>query len=54
LPGSSLLEIKAVEAILTIHEAQLFDLPASRRYRIGLLMNFNALRLKDGLRRFVM
>jgi hypothetical protein len=23
-------------------------------YRIGLMINFNALRLKDGLRRFVM
>jgi hypothetical protein len=27
---------------------------ASREYRIGLLMNFHALRLKDGLRRFIL
>jgi GxxExxY protein len=49
-----ILEIKSVEALCPIHEAQLLTYLRMSAYRIGLLMNFNALRLKDGLRRFVM
>ena len=37
-----------------MHEAQLLTYLRMSAYRIGLLMNFNVLRLKDGLRRFVM
>ena len=49
-----IIEIKAVDKLLPVHEAQLLTYLRMSRYRIGLLMNFNALRLKDGLRRFVM
>ena len=45
-----ILEIKAVAAILPAHEAQLQTY--LRMSWIGLIMNFAALRLKDGLRRF--
>jgi GxxExxY protein len=47
------LELKSVERILPIHEAQArTNLKLSAR-GIGLLMNFNGVMLKDGLRRFV-
>ena len=58
-----ILEIKAVTAILPIHEVQLRNRtkvagldPAIRMsgINIGLLLNFNAPRLVDGLRRYVM
>ncbi|HXA21663.1 MAG TPA: GxxExxY protein [Acetobacteraceae bacterium] len=49
-----ILEIKSVEALGPMHEAQLLTYLRMSTYRIGLLMNFNVLRLKDGLRRFVM
>lgn len=49
-----ILEIKSVEALLPLHEAQLLTYLRMSGHRIGLLMNFNVLRLKDGLRRCVM
>ena len=49
-----IIEIKSVEAIHPVHEAQLLTYLRLTRHKIGLLMNFNVLRLNDGLRRFVM
>ena len=49
-----IIEIKSVEHILPVHEAQLLTYLRLTGHRIGLLMNFNVTRLKDGLRRFVM
>jgi GxxExxY protein len=49
-----ILEIKAIERLLPVHEAQLLTYLKMGGYRFGLLLNFNAARLKDGLRRFVM
>ena len=49
-----IIEIKSVEAIHPVHEAQLLTYLRLTRHKISLLMNFNVLRLKDGLRRFVM
>ncbi|HEX3575552.1 MAG TPA: GxxExxY protein [Rhodopila sp.] len=48
-----LLEIKGVAALLPTHEAQIRTYLRLSRIQIGLLMNFHALRLKDGLRRFI-
>jgi GxxExxY protein len=48
-----ILEIKAVTAILPVHEAQLQTYLRMSHIRTGLIMNFAAMRLKDGLRRFV-
>ena len=48
-----ILEIKAVAAILPAHEAQLQTYLRMSGIRIGLILNFNASRLIDGLRRFV-
>ena len=48
------LEIKSVEHLLPLHQSQLLTYLRLGGYRIGLLMNFNSVRLKDGLRRYVM
>jgi GxxExxY protein len=48
-----ILEIKAVAALLPAHNAQLLTYLRMSNLRIGLLMNFHAPRLKDGLRRFI-
>jgi GxxExxY protein len=48
------LEIKAVEWLLPIHEAQMLTYLRLNGIRAGLLMNFNELALKNGLRRFVL
>jgi GxxExxY protein len=52
--GELIVEIKAVERILPIHEAQMLTYLRLSGRKIGLLMNFNSLALKDGLRRFVL
>ena len=46
-----LLELKSVEHILPVHEAQLHTYLRLSGCRIGLLMNFNTVSLKDGIRR---
>ena len=48
------LEIRSVEHLLPLHQLQLLTYLRLGGYRIGLLMNFNSVRLKDGLRRYVM
>ena len=44
-------EIKAVEKLAPVHEAQLLTYLSHTGISIGLLLNFNAATLKDGLRR---
>jgi GxxExxY protein len=46
-----MLELKSVEHILFLHEAQLLTYPRLSGCRIGLLLNFNTVSLKDGIRR---
>jgi GxxExxY protein len=48
-----ILEIKSVEHIVPLHESQMLTYLRLSGCRIGLLMNFNCVTLKDGLRRFV-
>jgi GxxExxY protein len=49
-----IVEIMSIEAIQRVHEAQVLSYLCLSKRKVGLLMNFNVLRLKDGLRRFVM
>jgi GxxExxY protein len=42
-------ETKAVAKIIPIHEAQLLSHLKLGDFRVGLLINFHALRLKDGI-----
>ena len=48
-----ILEIKAVAAILPMHEAQLHTYLSMSGIHIGLILNFHARRLVDGLRRYI-
>lgn len=49
-----IVEIKAVEAICDIHTAQLLTYMKLSQVRLGLIINFNVLLLKDGVRRLVL
>ncbi|MFO0950481.1 MAG: GxxExxY protein [Isosphaeraceae bacterium] len=53
-PGRLVVELKAVETLLPIHEAQLLTYLRLSRTRTGLLINFNVRLLKDGLKRMVL
>jgi GxxExxY protein len=46
-------EIKAVESLIDIHKAQLLTYLKLTNHRYGLLINFNVILLKDGIRRIV-
>ncbi|SDS64326.1 GxxExxY protein [Opitutus sp. GAS368] len=48
------LELKAVEALLPIHQAQVLTYLKLTGFRLGLLINFNTVLLKDGIRRVVL
>jgi GxxExxY protein len=48
---SVVVEVKAVEALAPIHEAQLLTYLQIGGWRIGLLFNFNVVVLKQGIRR---
>jgi GxxExxY protein len=49
-----IVELKTVEKLLPIHQAQLLTYLKLSRIRIGLLMNFNAPVLRDGIKRMVL
>ena len=46
-------EIKSVDAISPIHQAQIISYLKLSGKSLGLLINFNVVHLKDGIRRFV-
>ena len=48
-----IVELKAVERILPIHEAQLLTYLRLSGIRVGLLLNFNTRHLRQGIHRFV-
>jgi GxxExxY protein len=52
--GTVVVEVKSIEAIAPIHEAQLLTYLRLGGWNIGLLMNFNVVVLKDGIRRRVL
>ena len=49
-----ILELKSVEDIRGIHEAQLLTYMKLADVKVGLLINFNVTTLKDGIKRFVL
>ncbi|GGE54975.1 GxxExxY protein [Pedobacter psychrotolerans] len=51
--NSLVLELKSIERLADIHLAQTLTYMKLGGYRFGLLMNFNVLRLKDGIKRVV-
>ena len=49
-----IVELKSVERIKGIHEAQLLTYMKLAGVKTGLLMNFNVTKLKSGIKRFVL
>ena len=47
------IEVKSVEALNDIHLAQTLTYMKLGDYKLGLLMNFNVLKLKDGIKRVI-
>lgn len=52
--NSVVVELKAAEKLLPIHQAQLMSYLKATRCRLGLLINFHERLLKDGVRRVVL
>jgi len=48
---SVIIELKAVEKVIALHEAQLISYLKLSGKKVGLLLNFNVTRLKDGITR---
>jgi GxxExxY protein len=51
--GLVIVEIKSVDAISPIHQAQIISYLKLSSKSLGLLINFNVVHLKEGIRRFV-
>jgi len=49
-----IVEIKSVEALLPIHQAQMLTYMRLASVPLGLLINFNVTKLQSGIRRFVL
>jgi GxxExxY protein len=52
--GLVVVEIKAVEALAPIHDAQILTYLRLGEWRVGLLINFNVVVLKDGIHRRIL
>jgi len=52
--GELIVEIKSVEALLPIHQAQILTYMRLANVPIRLLVNFNVTRLQTGIKRFVL
>jgi GxxExxY protein len=52
--GLVIVEIKAVERLLPVHEAQLLTYLKLAQKRLGILVNFNVPLVKDGIRRLAL
>jgi GxxExxY protein len=48
-----ILELKAIDKLLPIHEAQLLSYLKATGLRLGLLLNFKVSLMKDGIKRLV-
>jgi GxxExxY protein len=53
-PNRLVVELKAVEKLLPIHEAQLLTYLRLTKVHVGLLLNFNVPVLKNGIKRMVL
>ena len=49
-----IVELKSVEKIVPLHQAQLMSYLKLSGCRLGLLINFNVLHLKDGIKRIIL
>jgi GxxExxY protein len=51
--GLVIVELKVVEQVLDVHKAQLLSYLKLTNKQVGLLINFNVVHLRDGIRRMV-
>lgn len=54
IAGKVIIELKCVEKILPVHEAQLYTYLKLSGLKVGLLFNFYTRHLKDGIKRIVL
>jgi GxxExxY protein len=47
------IELKSVQQLLAIHTAQLLSYLRAGNYRMGFLLNFNTVHMRDGIKRVV-
>ncbi|MDH7528943.1 GxxExxY protein [Ignavibacteria bacterium 4148-Me] len=47
------LELKTVDEFNPVHEAQILTYLKFSQKKVGLLMNFNVLKMKDGIKRYI-
>jgi GxxExxY protein len=52
--GRALVEVKCVDKILPVHEAQLLTYLKLSGIKVGLIMNFHSRFIKDGIKRLVL
>ena len=52
--NNTVLELKSVDRMIKQHHAQILTYMKLGKYKYGLLMNFNSILLKDGIKRFIM
>ena len=52
--GVALIELKSVPKIKAIHRAQVLSYLRTTGLRVGLILNFNATLMKDGIQRVVL
>ena len=52
--GDLIIEIKCGEALLSIHHAQILAYVKLAKIPTGLLINFNVMKLRSGIKRFVL
>ena len=53
LVNGVVVEIKAVAGLTSLHEAQLLSYLKMGDYKLGYLLNFNVVRMKNGIKRMV-
>src|SRR5262245_23408618 len=54
VPGELIVEIKSVEGLLPIHQAQILTYMKLANVPLGLLINFNVTKLQNAIKRFVL
>jgi GxxExxY protein len=52
--NSLIVEVRSIDQLLKIHEAQILTYMKLTKVRVGLLINFNVEMLRKGVRRFVL
>jgi GxxExxY protein len=52
--GRVVVELKSVERLLPVHDSQILTYLKLARIRLGLLLNFNVVLMKQGIRRIIL